>query len=307
MAVASSEIQTAARVDSHRWGDDEPLWRRIYKRNESRIGFGLAALAIVVGWAGSDTRQLSAENGIGYALGIFSVTCMSILLVYPLRKRIKLLKFLGPVKDWFKTHMVMGPLAPVAALYHCNFQLGSLNSRIALFSALLVAGSGLVGRHIYRKIHHGLYGRKANLKELLSQVKLTAPNGSQVATFVPELMKRIAEFDRQVLVPPKSIWESMWLPFRLAFRTRLASYRLKRFSSRRLKAEALLSPLVHQHRKKLDKATRRYITNHLRQVRRVAEFNAYERLFALWHIVHLPFFYLLVLSTIVHVIAVHLY
>jgi hypothetical protein len=40
---------------------------------------------------------------------------------------------------------------------------------------------------------------------------------------------------------------------------------------------------------------------------RVAQYNAYERVFALWHVAHLPFVYLLVISAVVHVIAVHAY
>ena len=40
---------------------------------------------------------------------------------------------------------------------------------------------------------------------------------------------------------------------------------------------------------------------------RVAQFSLYERLFALWHILHLPIFFLMVLSAIVHVVAVHMY
>ena len=35
--------------------------------------------------------------------------------------------------------------------------------------------------------------------------------------------------------------------------------------------------------------------------------NSYERLFGLWHVFHLPFFYMLVVTAIVHVVAVHMY
>jgi hypothetical protein len=36
-------------------------------------------------------------------------------------------------------------------------------------------------------------------------------------------------------------------------------------------------------------------------------FNACERLFALWHLLHMPLFIMLVATGIIHVIAVHLY
>lgn len=254
-----------------------------------------------------DKHWLTAEHGVGYALGIVSISCMAVLLLYPLRKRFRFLRFLGPLKKWFRNHMILGVSAPIAALYHCNFQLGSLNSRIALFSALIVAGSGLFGRFIYSKIHHGLYGRKAQLKELLAQVKLTMPGVGQLGNFIPELTSRITAFDREVLVPPKGMLESIRLPFALAVRTRIQYIRLVRFTRLSLRHEASRSPVVAEHRVRLERTVLRHVRNHLRHVRRVAEFTAYERLFALWHKIHLPFFVLLVVTVTVHVAVVHLY
>ena len=267
----------------------------------------LAATLVLAGWLLRERQLLTAEEGVGYFLGILSVSCMLVLLLYPLRKRYRFLRFIGPQAKWFRNHMVLGVTAPILALYHCNFQLGSLNSRIALFSALLVAGSGLVGRFIYSKIHHGLYGRKANLKELLAQVKLTAPGRGRMGAFVPELMKRLSTFDRAVLVPPDGIIDCFKLPFVLALRTRIQYARLTRFTRQSLLLEARRSALVDQHREQLERAACRYIRNHLRHVRRVAEFTAYERLFSLWHKLHFPFFVTLLISVIIHLLAVHLY
>ena len=46
---------------------------------------------------------------------------------------------------------------------------------------------------------------------------------------------------------------------------------------------------------------------YLRTMRKVAELSSYEKLFSLWHILHLPLFFMLLVSGIVHVFAVHLY
>lgn len=287
--------------------DAQPTWKRIYRRFGAHIGFGLAAVLLAIGWAGREARELSADAGLGYLLGIVSVTCMALLLLYPLRKRIRLLKVLGPVRNWFRLHMILGMTVALAALYHCNFTLGSFNSRVALFSALLVAGSGLIGRYIYAKIHHGLYGRKASLKELLAQINLTGPDGGHLASFVPELMKRLTAFDKSVMVPPKNALDGIKLLLRMMVVTRLEYWQLMRFIRRRLTVEAAVSPRVAQHRMPLERATGLFISRHLRQVRKVAEFNAYERLFSLWHVVHLPFFVLLIISAVVHIWAVHAY
>ena len=286
---------------------DQPIWRRIYRRFGAHIGFSIALTLLVVGWSGHDIRQISAEEGLGYLLGVVSVACILTLLLYPLRKRIRLLKVLGPTRNWFRLHMTLGVSGPLAALYHCNFTLGSFNSRVALFSALLVASSGLIGRYLYSKIHQGLYGRKTDFKKLLAQINMTGPEGDRVASFVPELMKRLTAFDRGVMTPPQGILDSIKLPLRMMIVTRLKYWELIRFVQRSLRVQGTQSAVVAEHRKPLEKATKRFVSRHLRQVRRVAEFNAYERMFSLWHIVHLTFFVLLFISTAIHIWAVHAY
>lgn len=282
-------------------------WRGLLSNYGSMLGLTLAAVALFVGWTGRETRPLFADAGLGYALGIVGSLLILTLLLYPLRKRYKILKVLGKVKNWFKTHMILGVVGPIAILYHCNFQLGSLNSAVALFSMLLVAGSGLIGRFLYTKIHHGLYGRRASLKELLSQVKLTTEGAGGAVRFVPNLLTQIADFDREVLKPPQSYWAAFLLPFKLAYKTRIGYFKISRSVHRQLIVAAVNSPVVSQHQSRLQENCNRFIKEHLRRVRRVAEFAAYERLFSLWHKVHLPFFYLLLITAIVHVVAVHWY
>jgi hypothetical protein len=283
------------------------LWRRAYERFGAHMGFGSAGLLLLVGWLHRDARSWSGDDAFGYSLGIVALSCMLLLLVYPLRKRLRFLTFLGATKHWFRTHMILGTLGPVLALYHCNFTIGSANGRIALVSALLVTGSGFIGRYIYSKIHVGLYGRRASLKELLARVETAAPVAARIAQFVPELTRRLVEFDRHVLVPPTGLLASVVLPFRLALITPLQYWTLMRFTRRKLFIEGILSARLERNGARLEEITRKYIRDHLRHVRRVAEFTAYQRLFALWHTVHRPFFVLLLISVAVHVFAVHYY
>ena len=58
---------------------------------------------------------------------------------------------------------------------------------------------------------------------------------------------------------------------------------------------------------KREKHAKALVWQYLHAVTRVAQFTAYSRLFSLWHVAHIPFVYLLVISAIVHVIAVHAY
>lgn len=307
MAARAEDVQTAHAWREDPFGAGRRDWTDILSKHRGWFALGLAAIVLTLGWQLRGRNYLSAEEGVGYALGIVSVACILVLLLYPLRKRFKVLRFLGPLPKWFRNHMILGGIAPIAALYHCNFQLGSLNSRIALFSALIVAGSGLIGRFIYSKIHRGLFGRKSNLKELLAQVKFTAPGEGVLGSFLPELMERLATFDRKVMVPPQGLFDCFRLPLVLFIKTRLQYFKLARFTRISLRYQAQRSTVVAQHHAQLERAVCRFIATHLRRVRRVAEFTAYDRLFALWHKVHVPFFVSLVVSVIVHIFVVHLY
>ena len=51
----------------------------------------------------------------------------------------------------------------------------------------------------------------------------------------------------------------------------------------------------------------RHVSATLRAAQRYAQFSMYERLFSLWHVVHIPFLCMLVLTALVHVVAVHAY
>ena len=307
MAVSAEDIRPTRQWKGSLFGSDRPGWLQILSEHRGRFAAGLAIFLLLFGWLTRKQEFLVADYGLGYMLGIVSAACMLVLLLYPLRKRFRILKFIGPLPRWFRNHMVLGVAAPIAALYHCNFQLGSLNSRIALFSALVVAGSGLVGRFIYSKIHRGLYGRKANLKELLARVKLTEPGIGILGQFVPELMRRIAEFDREILVPPEGTIDSMKMALVMPLKIRRQRFRLKRFTRQSLLYQASRSEIIAEHRQRLESTVNKFVREHLRHVRRVVEFTAYERLFALWHKVHFPFFVTLAVTVVVHVAVVHLY
>jgi hypothetical protein len=307
MAASAEEIRATRHWNDSPFDTRQSTWLERLRDNRGLLGFVVATSLLLIGWLSREREYFSADNGPGYFLGIVSAACMVVLLVYPLRKRFRILKLIGPLPKWFKIHMTLGVSAPIFALYHANFQIGSLVSRIALFSALFVAGSGLIGRFIYSKIHRGLYGRKTNLKELLARVKLNEPGNGILGELVPGLMKKIAAFDRAVLVPPKGVIDSMKLAFTLAFRTRLQRLRLMRFTRQLLSFHGARSPTVALHSAKLEKAVEQYLKSHLWHVRRVAEFTAYERLFSLWHKVHFPFFVALLVTVVVHVLAVQLY
>lgn len=279
----------------------------LYELFATPVAYLAGVAALILGWLYRDTRDLNAESGLGYLLGVVAVFCMVTLLVYPVRKRFRLLRFIGSVKNWFRTHMMLGALGPIAALYHCNFQLGSLNSQVALYSALLVAGSGLVGRVLYQKMNQNLYGSKTDFNQLRKSLQANTPQLSNSLTFLPLVASRIGAFDQRILDSGKRLWPSIKILPGLARKARREKTVLLTFTDQQLGKIARKSPVIRAHQSRLSAVLDRYLYLHMAQARRLARLQLYERLFALWHLVHLPFFFMLVISTAVHVLAVHLY
>jgi len=268
----------------------------------ARVGLTLALLAIIAGLLLPTERYLTPRYGTGYALGIVGGSMMLGLLVYPLRKRKRSLAFLGSVRAWFRTHMVLGVVGPIAILYHANFSLGATNSNVALACMLIVATSGLVGRYLYSRIHHGLYGRRATLNELAGDAERLRGHTGELR-LLPGLMDEVEKAERHIAAPSLLLTR----PLLAAWRQRKEGRRLVRLISQAVGIAASRSQVVSEQRHRLTRAVQRYVAARLLAARRVAEFEASERLFAAWHVLHLPLFVMLVVVGIVHVAAVHIY
>ncbi len=263
-------------------------------------------LTIFVGWLLRTEEYITAQEGTGYMLGIVGGSMMLLLLLYPLRKKHRFMRFIGSVKIWFRAHMILGIVGPVLVLYHANFQLGSLNSKVATISMIVVAISGLLGRYLYTRIHHGLYGHRITLVELMEDA-VSARNDNSSIRFLPRLDEHLLAIEQSVLQPPNSVLRSALRPIFVAISTRWAQFRLVRLTKRELDGQARESRVIAEHEGRLRAAAERHIANRLRKVRRVAEFTFYERVFALWHVLHYPLFIILLVAATVHILAVHMY
>ena len=195
----------------------------------------LATAALLVwGYTFPTEQYITPQTGVGYALGIIGGSAMLLLLVYPARKRVRALKFLGTTKHWFQAHMVLGIVGPVLVLFHSNFSLGATNSNVALACMLVVSGSGLLGRYFYTRIHHGLHGRRANLAELKDYAEKLRWVTSNVE-FLPDLVQRI-EHEERAIVERCARLPLLTRPPVCAIGAVLARRRLRRYVRQSLRA-----------------------------------------------------------------------
>jgi len=269
--------------------------------------FAAAAIILALGSQMPLASYLSPKNGLGYGLGIVGGVMLLLQSLYAVRKRMPSLAFLGSVPTWFQWHILLGVIAPVVILIHCGFSLGATNSNIALFSMLLVAGSGIFGRHFYSKIHRGLNGRRSTLVDLQRSAHEIKERGSKLL-MVPELLERLDAEEARLL--KAGAWGGLGMvaaPFIIATRHAASERLLHGYSRAAIETTATRHKAVATQKQRFERVTFDYISRRLRATREVAEFRVYERLFSVWHVLHVPLFLILIAAGIVHVVAVHLY
>jgi len=269
------------------------------------LWFALVAAVIALGWWLRNEGYLVAENGAGYWLGIIGGSLMLLLLTYSLRKRVRFLKRALPVKWWFQMHMALGVIGPVCILFHSNFHLGSLNSNVALVCMLLVAASGIIGRYIYTRIHTGLYGERIRLRETLAEFRILFSDLSALAVTQPQ--RKLAE----------DILKAVTQIVTEAEQKRSVSRKQNRQRIQKINQDLgrLVNSLEQSHKTlpatvELTQAHTRLQEDYqalLLMLRKIPGLELFERMFSLWHIIHIPIFVLMIITAIIHVVVVHMY
>ncbi|MCU7853896.1 MAG: transcriptional regulator [Candidatus Thiodiazotropha sp. (ex Monitilora ramsayi)] len=300
-------VAVASQINTSSLGSPVGLLKRV-SGYLSTLGFSIFSLFLLyLGWLNREQAVWIAEDGWGYWFGIVGGSLMLLLILYPMRKRLHFMSKWQTVKFWFRTHMVFGVLGPVLIMMHSSFHLGSLNGRIALFSMLAVAISGLFGRYFYTRIHYGLYGKKATFASLRTDSQVLNKKIGPLFNLHPKAKKLISDYESKVLQAPRGMIASAvhWVSMRI-----LAA-RLYRSVIRSLNKKLLAAA----HLKGWDKAKvrrkqirlRDMLVAHRKVLRQILELHFYERMFAIWHLLHMPLFIMMVVTGLVHVYAVHAY
>jgi hypothetical protein len=79
---------------------------------------------------------------------------MLLLFTYPIRKHFFAIRGIGKMRTWFKFHVFFGFTMTALLVYHTNFfNARSMNGKVAFYSIMIVATSGVVGRYLLRRAH----------------------------------------------------------------------------------------------------------------------------------------------------------
>lgn len=267
----------------------------------------LPTAAFFVGQEWYDESYYRAEDGLGYWLGLVGGVIMLLAYIYSMRKHIPGMRHIGALGRWLRIHIVFGIVGPFLILPHTTFKFESLNGTIAFFSMAIVFLSGVIGRYLYSKVHFGLDGRKAELRELTEILGLYDKERISVLSAVEPIRERLVQYERIVLGQEYGLIPAL----RALMITQLGGYTLYFSLSRKLRQYLL--PFAERENwnatqmKMAEKHTRKMLRTYMKALMEVSKFKAYDQLFVLWRMVHVPLLFLLFISGVLHVLAVHMY
>lgn len=263
----------------------------------------IVVAALITGWVLRNDDGINPEYGIGYWLGIVGGSMMLLLLVYPIRKRVSPRAKWGSIGFWFRTHMLLGLGGPVLILYHSRYTWGALNSAMSLWAMLIVAMSGLVGRFFYARVHRGYSGRKLEVRAILKDMHEELDNLSEGGVTGAWLRDQLLPFEQRTVAAGASFWASARAVIDIGIATRREQRRLRHDIVTMFEDTGLpRHEWAETRHDLLDRSSDYFLA-----VRRAAEFAFYDRMLRLWHLFHLPLFFILILTAILHIVAVHMY
>jgi hypothetical protein len=310
-APRRTDTDQASATTTHARARSKPsLSRRRTSRFASIIPFvfgAAVAICLWIGWSNRDDSALTPESGLGYWLGIAGTTMMLLSLLYPLRKRVPALRAIGTVAFWFRAHMMLGALGCVLILWHANFQLGSINSNVALLAMLVVAASGIVGRYLYSRIHRGLYGQRAVVRDLLADAEALRQLLGNEIPVAERVLARLNAFARLGTMGADGITMGLVLVPATSLRGTVVRMRVMAGLRKAVATEGKRIGWSRRVRRQKLAAASTLVNLHIAAVKKAAALAFYDRLFRAWHIFHMPLFFLLVIAAIIHIYAAHLF
>ena len=257
------------------------------------------AVAVLVGWTvwngwdyfttgmadrphHPDFRDFRAAGRVGHGVGILGSFMIVLLLLYSLRKRMRVLQRAGQLPIWLRYHIFLGIAGPILITLHTAFKVGGLVS-VSYWSMVAVALSGFFGRYLYQQIPRNVLGETLDVAEiearneaLLVELSMNHNMDDRAATVLEDLALRKLEHR----AAPMAL---LMLPFLNGMLVR----QLQRWSLRHVDGDRAVAV--------------RLAKDWVLQTRRLRLFHLIRDLFHYWHVFHKPFAFIMILVMIVHV------
>ena len=111
---------------------------------------------------------LRPSGYVGQSAGILALLIFTFLWLYPLRKKLKRLAFLGSVGRWLDVHVTVALVMPLLLAIHAAWQFDGVIG-LGYYAIMLVCASGVIGRYLYTRIPRTRSGVELSLEQVAAQ------------------------------------------------------------------------------------------------------------------------------------------
>ncbi len=235
---------------------------------------------------------LRPGGGWGLLLALFGTSLMLVMHLYTLRKWMISVRWLGPIDQWLRFHILCGIFGPAFILLHAGLQLPEGMIAVGLWCMVLVAASGVFGRYVFGFLPRMTNGRAMAWDEALARLQ----------TLRAELVGATAESSSHAIGAAVQQAEELDVHANtLLDLVRLQQEVLcRRVQIRRLLAEAELEPEVEAHALTV-------LTEQLKLKRGLESSRVALRLLRYWHLFHRPLAKAMYVLVAVHVVVALLF
>jgi len=250
-------------------------------------GFSYYDLSLEARVYHSDHKLLKPSGVMGHGFGMIGSLFIIIGVgSYMMRKRYRFMARTGLVKHWLEFHIFLCTLGPLLILFHTAFKFGGLVA-ISFWSMMAVFLSGIIGRFIYLQIPRSIEGRELTLNEV-----------REMKTDVARAVGEVYRLDDE---------GSSYLND--SIKRRDYKYRKNPFIRYIFRSvedrKAVLSVKSFLRQKKIPAGEFKKIIvlvkNDIRLTRKIEMLETMQNLFRYWHVVHLPFAFVMLIIMIIHV------
>lgn len=235
---------------------------------------------------------LAPGGSLGLAAGVLGTGLMMIMHLYTARKALIGVRWLGPIDQWLRFHIVCGILGPAFILLHGGFKLPEGMIAVGFWCMVLVALSGVFGRYVFGFLPRLTNGRALAWEDALAQLatlrgELVAATADATGDAIGEAVEEVQNFE----------FEAHTLMDLLRLQGVVRT--LRRRVDTRI-AEAQLPPETANH-------ARRVLREQLRLKRGLEASRVAHRLLRYWHLFHRPLAKAMYVIVLLHVVVAVLF
>lgn len=235
----------------------------------------------------TDHKLLKPSGVMGHGFGMIGSLFMIVGVgSYMIRKRYRFMARTGLVKHWLEFHIFLCTLGPILILFHTAFKFGGLVA-ISFWSMVAVFLSGIIGRFIYLQIPRSIEGRELTLNEVRDMKTDVARAVKEVYMLDEEgfnyLNDSIKRRDYKYRKNPFIRYIFRSAEDRKVIRSVKSFLRQKNIPAGESKKILIL------------------VKNDIRLSRKIEMLETMQSLFRYWHVVHLPFAFVMLIIMIIHV------